>query len=71
MNFKDRGWIKVGYKADLVVFDLNNLKIRTSISNPHQHSEGVRHLIINGKLVLDKGKFTGRLPGKVLSLCKN
>ncbi len=71
MNFKDRGWIKAGYKADIVVFDLNDLKIKTSISNPHQYSEGVRYLIINGKLVLDKGKFTGKLPGKVLTLHKN
>ncbi len=66
MDWDDRGWIKKGYKADIVIFDLNNIKTQTSISNPHQFSEGVEYLFINGELVLDKGKWTGRLPGKVL-----
>jgi len=70
MGWDDRGWIKEGYKADIVVFDLNNIKIRTSISNPHQYSEGVKYLLINGKIVLDNGEYTGALPGKILKLKK-
>lgn len=70
MNWKDRGWIKEGYKADIVVFDLNNIKTKTSISNPHQYSEGVKYLLINGKIVLENGTYTGALPGKVLKLFK-
>jgi N-acyl-D-amino-acid deacylase len=70
MGWDDRGWIKEGYKADIVVFDLNNIKIRTSISNPHQYSEGVKHLLINGEIVLDNGEYTGALPGKILKLKK-
>jgi N-acyl-D-amino-acid deacylase len=66
MGWKDRGWIKEGYKADIVIFDLKNIKIKTSISNPHQFSEGVEYLFINGELVLDKNGWTGKLPGKVL-----
>jgi len=68
MNWKDRGWIKEGYKADIVAFDLDNIKIKTSISNPHQYSEGVKYLLINGKIVLEDGEYTGALPGKVLKL---
>jgi len=70
MNWDDRGWIKNGYKADIAVIDLNNIKIRTSISNPHAYSEGVKYLLINGELVLDGGKWTGKLPGKVIKLKK-
>jgi N-acyl-D-aspartate/D-glutamate deacylase len=66
MDWEDRGWIKQGYKADIVIFDLKNIKTKTSISNPHQLSEGVEYLFINGELVLDKGNWTGKLPGKVL-----
>jgi N-acyl-D-aspartate/D-glutamate deacylase len=70
MNWDDRGWIKNGYKADIAVLDLNNIKIRASVSNPHAYSEGVEYLLINGELVLDGGKWTGKLPGKVIKLKK-
>jgi N-acyl-D-aspartate/D-glutamate deacylase len=70
MNWNDRGWIKNGYKADIAVIDLNNIKTRTSISNPHAYSEGVKYLLINGELVLDGGKWTGKLPGAVIKLKK-
>ncbi|MGD8536867.1 MAG: amidohydrolase family protein, partial [Candidatus Aminicenantes bacterium] len=68
MNWEDRGWIKKGYKADIVVLDLENIKIRTSISNPHVYSEGVKYLLINGELVLSNGQWTEKLPGEVIKL---
>ncbi len=68
MSWKDRGWIKEGYRADIVVLDLENIRIRTSISNPHAYSEGVKYLLINGELVLDNGQWTGTLPGQVIKL---
>lgn len=71
MNWDDRGWLKEGYKADIVILDLKNIKIKTSISNPHQYSEGVKYLLINGKVVLFEGKWNGNLPGKVLKLKKS
>jgi N-acyl-D-aspartate/D-glutamate deacylase len=70
MNWEDRGWIKEGFKADIVVFDLDNIRIKTTISNPHQYSEGIKYLFINGVLVLDNGKYNGKLPGEVLVLKK-
>jgi N-acyl-D-amino-acid deacylase len=68
MNWNDRGWIKEGCKADIVLLDLKNLKTETSISNPHCYGEGVEYLLVNGKLVIDRGKYTGELAGKVLKL---
>jgi N-acyl-D-amino-acid deacylase len=71
MNWEDRGRIKEGFKADIVVFDLDNIQIKTSISNPHRYSEGVKYLLINGELVLENGKYNDKLPGKVLLLKKS
>jgi N-acyl-D-amino-acid deacylase len=68
MNWSDRGWIKEGYKADIVVLDLKNIKTPTTIHNPHQYSHGVKYLLINGELVLSNGRYNGKLPGKVLRL---
>jgi len=68
MNWDDRGWIKEGFKADIVLLDLKNLKTETSISNPHRYCEGVEYLLVNGKVTIDKGKYTGELAGKVLKL---
>ncbi len=68
MNWNDRGWIKEGFKADLVLLDLKNLKTETSISNPHCYCQGVEYLLVNGKLTIDKGKYNGELAGKVLKL---
>jgi len=71
MNWNDRGWIKKDCMADIVVLDLNNIKTPTSISNPHQYSTGVKYLLINGELVIDNGKYNGKLPGQVLKLKKH
>ncbi|MFH1941841.1 MAG: D-aminoacylase [bacterium] len=68
MNWEDRGRIKESMKADIVVLDLNKIKIRTSISNPHAYSEGVRYLLVNGKLTVDDGKWNGTLAGEVIKL---
>ena len=68
MSWGDRGWIKEGYKADVVVLDLKNIRTPTTIHNPHQYSHGVQYLLVNGEVVLDNGKYNGKLPGKVLKL---
>ena len=66
MNWPDRGRIAEGAAADIVVLDLKGIAVPSSISNPHQFSRGVRHVLVNGKIVLDGGAFTGTLAGKVL-----
>lgn len=71
MNWNDRGWIKEGYKADIAVIDMKNIKTPTSISNPHQYSEGVKYLLINGQLILENGDWNGNLPGEIIKLKKS
>lgn len=70
MNLRDRGWIKEGYMADINVLDIDNIKIRATVANPSRYCEGVNYLIINGKMVIDKGKWNGTLAGRVLKLNK-
>lgn len=67
MRWDDRGRIREGYAADLVLLDLGSIRTPASISHPHQYSRGVRYLMVNGELVIDGGEFTGRLPGRVLT----
>jgi N-acyl-D-aspartate/D-glutamate deacylase len=71
MKWDDRGWIKEGCKADIVLLNLKDLSTPTSISNPHQYSRGVSYLLINGKIVIDKGNWNGTLSGQVLKLKKS
>jgi N-acyl-D-amino-acid deacylase len=64
---KDRGLIKPGYAADLVLFDPATLTDRASYTQPHQYAEGIRYVLVNGKLEIEKGQFTEALGGKPLS----
>jgi N-acyl-D-amino-acid deacylase len=66
MGLKDRGQIREGLAADLVVFDLSRIRDKATFFEPHQHSEGIEHVLINGASVVDAGKPTQALPGKVL-----
>jgi N-acyl-D-amino-acid deacylase len=62
----DRGRLSPGLAADIVVFDYAGLVDRATFAEPHKTAEGVRHVIVNGQLVLEAGKFTGDKPGRVL-----
>lgn len=68
MNWSDRGWIKEGYNADITVIDLEGIKTGSSVSNPHCHGRGVVYLLINGKIAIKEGEWTGSLPGKIIKL---
>lgn len=65
-GLRDRGILRVGMKADVVVFDPQKVRDRSIYEDPHHFSEGVAHVIVNGKPVLRDGKMTGALPGRVL-----
>ena len=65
-GFKNRGEIKVGNFADLVIFDENNLKDRATYENPYVFSDGISHVFVNGKAVVSNSKISGELPGYVL-----
>ncbi len=66
MRLTDRGVIKQGMCADLVVFDPEQIRDRATFENPNQLSEGMQYVLVNGVPVIDGGKQTSALPGKVL-----
>jgi N-acyl-D-amino-acid deacylase len=66
LGLADRGTIAAGKKADLVVFDPATIIDRADFARPHQLAEGVRHLVVNGQIVLLDGTHTGAKPGRVL-----
>lgn len=62
----DRGFIKAGHYADLVLFDPGKFKEMASFDKPYEEASGVDFLFINGEKIINKGSFTGELAGKVL-----
>jgi N-acyl-D-amino-acid deacylase len=62
----DRGLLKVGFPADLAVFNPETVRDRSTFTQPNQYSEGFRYVAVNGTLVVDDGKLTGKTPGKGL-----
>jgi dihydroorotase/N-acyl-D-amino-acid deacylase len=66
VRLKDRGILKPGFYADITIFDPATVTDKATFENPHQYSEGVSHVLVNGKLVWENGAFTGNLPGMVL-----
>jgi N-acyl-D-amino-acid deacylase len=67
LNLKDRGLIKPGMAADLVVFDPVKVRDRATYENPHQYAEGILEVIVNGEPVIHEGSHTGSRPGRVLN----
>ncbi len=66
MGFTDRGLVREGKKADLVLFDPDGMLDRATIQNPCLYSEGVRWLFVNGVAAIEDGKATGTRVGRVL-----
>jgi N-acyl-D-amino-acid deacylase len=65
-RLKDRGVLKKGNFADVVVFDPAKVKENTSYAKPHQLSEGITALVVNGTLTIEGGKLTGQRNGRFL-----
>jgi len=65
-NLVDRGVIKKGLWADIVVFDPATVHDAATFDDPNKFSVGMQHVLVNGVSVIDDGKMTGKLPGKVL-----
>ena len=66
MRLADRGVLKAGMWADVVIFDPSTVRDLATFKNPNQLSEGMEYVLVNGVSVIDRGKMTGALPGKVL-----
>lgn len=68
IGFGQRGEVKEGFVADLVIFDPNTVRARSDWGHPEHYSEGMVHVLVGGELVLSNGRMTGSLPGKFVSL---
>jgi dihydroorotase/N-acyl-D-amino-acid deacylase len=66
MRLTDRGVLKAGLCADIVIFDPATIHDVATFENPNQLSQGMEYVLVNGVLVIDQSKMTGALPGKVL-----
>ncbi len=66
LKLYDRGVLRPRMKADVVVFDPAAIADKSEYTKPHQYSVGIRDVLVNGEAVLQDGKMTGALPGRVL-----
>jgi N-acyl-D-aspartate/D-glutamate deacylase len=67
LGLRDRGLIKEGFWADIVVFDPEKVKSNATYGASQEYPSGIPYVLVNGEIAVDKGKNTGALAGKVLS----
>jgi N-acyl-D-aspartate/D-glutamate deacylase len=65
-GLRERGYLRKGFYADIVVFAPDTFRDTATFEKPHQYSTGVRYLFVNGKLAIDDGTVTGALAGRAL-----
>lgn len=66
LSLADRGLIKEGYKADIVIFDIETIEEKGTIANGRQHPEGIDYVLVNGAITAEKGTHMGVLNGRIL-----
>ena len=66
LGLADRGIIKHGMAADLIVFDRNTIEDRGTYKDPHKYPDGIEYVIVNGLVILDRGEISFDKAGKVL-----
>ena len=66
LHLRNRGFVREGYWADLVVFDPKTVADKATWNDPFQYPDGIPYVIVNGKVVIDDDEYTGDLPGAVL-----
>jgi len=66
LRLPERGYLKPGYYADVVVFDPKTYRDTATFDKPHQYATGVRYVFVNGVLAIDDGKYADTLAGKAL-----
>jgi N-acyl-D-aspartate/D-glutamate deacylase len=67
LRLRDRGVLRAGAKADLAAFDAARVGDRATYEAPHQYAAGIAHVVVNGRVVIERGEHTGALPGRVLA----
>ncbi len=66
LGIADRGLLRSGNFADIGIFDAERVIDRSTYTDPFRYSEGIEYVIVNGEVVLDRGKHTGKRPGRAL-----
>jgi N-acyl-D-amino-acid deacylase len=66
LRIPDRGLLRTGYFADVIVYDPKTIRDAATYEHPQVLAEGMRYVIVNGKLAVEEGKFTGTLAGRAL-----
>ncbi len=66
LGLKDRGLIREAMWADIAIFNADKIMDKATFVNPHRYPEEIEYVIVNGKIVIEKGEHTKEIPGKVL-----
>jgi len=66
LGLQDRGLIRQGFSADIVIFDPEEILDTATYEDPTQYPVGIDYVLVNGQVVAEQGKYTGVLPGKIL-----
>jgi len=66
LGLSDRGMLKEGYWADIVLFDMDTINDTATYEDPEHYPEGIPNVFVNGSLVVENSRLTGEYPGKVL-----
>lgn len=65
-GLSDRGMIREGYYADILIFDIDNLRTNENYKEPRKYAEGIEYAFVNGDLAIENSHFTGKRSGKIL-----
>ncbi len=66
IGITDRGLLRPGMKADITIFDLAQVRDRSTYTDPTHYSEGIRHVLVNGQAIVRDGRITEARPGQVI-----
>ena len=66
LGLPDRGILRDNMKADIVVFNPDTVRDRATLAEPKKYPFGIEYVFVNGKLVVERGRHTGALPGRGL-----
>ena len=66
LGIRDRGLLREGFFADVVILDPERVADKATFENPHQYSEGIEYVLVNGQVTLERGRHTGTRAGKVI-----